>query len=474
MEMEIDEMKHMCGLFGVYNHQSAARCVYLGLYALQHRGQESSGIVTSDGESFHGYHAMGLVSECFSDEVLEKLGGEISIGHNRYSTTGSQRSSNIQPIVVDLKGNPVAIAHNGNLVNARDIRTRMEAEGSIFQSTMDSEVILHLMARSQARQVEGMISEALEAVRGAYCLLVLTRDSIVAVRDPLGFRPLVIGKKDGATFFSSETCGLDVVGADFEREVEPGEIVIVDREGVRSKKFRQSQRRAFCVFELIYFSRPDSVVFGVSVDAVRKALGRRLAIEQPAEADLVISVPDSSNAAALGYSNQSGLALELGLIRNHYVGRTFIYPTSELRHNRVRIKFNPVRELLKGKRVVVVDDSIVRGTTSKKLMQMLRNAGTREIHVRISSPPIRYPCFYGIDTPSRDELIAANLSIDEIRRYLEVESLGYLSVEGLLESTGLPPEDFCVACFTGEYPVGFDKEPSKFALEHFEDWTLRG
>jgi amidophosphoribosyltransferase len=465
-------LKHECGLFGVLGSPDASGLAYLGLYSLQHRGQESSGIVTSDGECFHAHKALGLVNECFEDEILARLEGSLAIGHNRYSTTGSTRTSNIQPLVVDLKGKPLAIAHNGNLVNARELRVVMEKEGSIFQSTMDSEVFVHLMAKSKKDTVRAMIESAADGVRGAYCLLLMTVDSIIAVRDPNGFRPLCYGRKGDSIYFSSETCGLDVVDAKYEREIEPGEMVIVRGGEIASERFAPPAKLSLCVFELIYFSRPDSLVFGVSVDEVRKAFGRRLAAEQPADADLVISVPDSSNAAALGYSMESGIPLEHGLIRNHYVGRTFIYPTRELRDHRVRIKYNPVRELLKDKRVVVVDDSIVRGTTSKKLMRMLRSAGVKEIHVRISSPPIRYPCFYGIDTPTRGELIAANCSIEEIRQYLEVDSLGYLSVEGLLESTGLPPDDFCVACFTGDYPVRFTSEPRKLALEQFDDWCV--
>jgi amidophosphoribosyltransferase len=375
--------------------------------------------------------------------------------------------------MVDLRGSPLAIAHNGNLVNALELRAAMEKDGSIFQSSTDSEVFVHLMARSRETSLEGMMKYATEKVMGAYCLLLLTPDSLAAVRDPNGFRPLCMGRLGESVIFSSESCGLDIVGARYEREIAPGEMVTVDSSGIRSEQILSARKLSMCVFELIYFSRPDSLVFGVSVDAVRKAMGRRLALEHPADADLVISVPDSSNAAALGYSKASGIPLELGLIRNHYVGRTFIYPTSELRTDRVRIKFNPVRELLKNKRVVVVDDSIVRGTTSRKLMQMLRDVGVREIHVRISSPPITSPCFYGIDTPTRGELIAASSSVEDIRGFLGVDSLGYLSVGGLLESTGLGPQDFCVACFTGEYPVRFTEEPSKLALEHFDDWAIK-
>ena len=470
----MEDIKHNCGLFGVLGSPDASRQTYLGLYALQHRGQESSGIVTSDGACLHGYKDLGLVNEVFNDKVLERLGGRSAIGHNRYSTTGSTRACNVQPLVAALKGRQLAIAHNGNLVNAHALREAMEETGSIFQSTMDSEIIVHLMAKSGEKTVEGMLKSALGRVRGAYSLLILTLDKLIAVRDPGGFRPLCIGERGGAFFCASESCALDTVGAAFIREVLPGEMVVASEGGFDSMRFAFDGRPSYCVFELIYFSRPDSNVFGVSVDAVRKALGRRLAREHPADADLVMSVPDSSNAAALGYSMESGIPLELGLIRNHYVGRTFIYPTSELRDHRVRIKFNPVRELLEGKRIVVVDDSIVRGTTSRRLMAMLRGVGVKEIHLRISSPPIKEPCFYGIDTPRRDDLIAANYSVEEIRRYLEVDSLAYLSVGGLLESTGLPKGNFCVACFTGDYPVGFEAEPDKHAFEQFDEWSMRG
>ncbi|MFZ1946917.1 MAG: amidophosphoribosyltransferase [bacterium] len=456
---------HNCGLFGVAGLPNASRQVYLGLYSLQHRGQESAGIVSSDGQRFRSHKGLGLVVDVFEETTLSALAGHLAVGHNRYSTTGSNRASNVQPLSVDLRGRPLAIAHNGNLVNARELRLAMERQGSIFQSTMDSEVVVHLMARAGTDCVVEMLESAVASIRGAYCLVLLTRDSVIAVRDPNGFRPLCYGFADKGIVISSETCGLDVVGASYEREIRPGELLVARDGEVTSKMVAPSARRAYCVFELIYFSRPDSLVFGLSVDAVRKAMGRRLAREHPAEADMVLSVPDSSNAAALGYSVESGIPIEHGLIRNHYVGRTFIYPTRELRDNRVRIKYNPVRELIKGKRIVVVDDSIVRGTTSRKLMRMLRAAGVREIHVRISSPPITFPCFYGIDTPDRDELIAARCSVEEIRRYLEVDSLGYLSVEGMLGSTGLAPRDFCVACFTGDYPVLFTEAPTKLGLE---------
>jgi amidophosphoribosyltransferase len=465
---------HNCGLFGVEGHKDASRLAYMGLYALQHRGQESAGIVASDRSIFSGYKSLGLVMECFDEGVLSGIVGDLAIGHNRYSTTGSSTSVNIQPLVVDLKGAPLAIAHNGNLVNASELRAEMESKGSIFQSTMDSEIVVHLMARAGTDSFSKMVSSAVDRIRGAYCLLILTRDAVIAIRDANGFRPLCYGRLGKSVIFTSETCGLDVVGARFEGEVAPGQMLMARGGEVSSRTVAESKRRSYCVFELIYFSRPDSLVFGVSVDAVRKALGRRLAREHPAEADLVISVPDSSNAAALGYAMESGIQLEHGLIRNHYVGRTFIYPTRELRDYRVRVKYNPVRELLAGKRVVVVDDSIVRGTTSKKLMRMLRNVGVKEIHVRISSPPITFPCFYGIDTPDSDELIAANSTVEQIRQYLDVDSLGYISVEGLLESTGLPPQDFCVACFTGDYPVLFTEAPTKRALENMADRRAAG
>jgi len=466
------KLEHNCGLIGVQGSANASRLAYMGLYALQHRGQESTGIVTAERDCFHAFKAPGLVSETYEDDILSNLEGTLAIGHNRYSTTGSQRTSNIQPLVVDLRGKPLAIAHNGNLVNASELRDAMEKTGSIFQSTTDSELFVHLMARSKQKSLVSMIEAAARAVRGSYCLLLLTVDSVIALRDPNGFHPLCLGRNEDTIFFASESCGLDIVGADFERAIEPGEIAIASGGEVTASRFAEARRLSMCVFELIYFSRPDSLVFGVSVDAVRKAFGRRLAREHPADADIVISVPDSSNAAALGYSQESGIPLEFGMIRNHYVGRTFIYPTSELRDYRVRIKYNPVKELLAGKRVVVVDDSIVRGTTSRKLMRMLRSVGAKEIHVRISSPPIRFPCFYGIDTPMKEELIAANSSVEDIAGYLEVDSLAYLSVEGLLESTGLPPGDFCVACFTGDYPVGFTSTPEKLALEHFGDYLV--
>lgn len=469
----MEEIKHNCGLFGVLGDADASRETYLGLYSLQHRGQESSGIVTSDGTGLHGYKSLGLVNEVFSDKVLGQLKGNAAIGHNRYSTTGSTRECNVQPLVVELKGSQIAIAHNGNLVNTGALRKEMEAAGSIFQSTMDSEIIVHLMARSGHDNVEDMLRSALDRVEGAYSLLILMLDKLIAVRDPSGFRPLCIGEREGAFYCASESCALDTVQAGFLRDVLPGEMIVAEAGGFNSHRFSFEGRPAYCVFELVYFSRPDSKVFGVSVDAARKELGRRLAREHPADADLVMSVPDSSNAAALGYSMESGLQLELGLIRNHYVGRTFIYPTSELRRNRVRIKFNPVRELLEDKRIVVVDDSIVRGTTSKRLMAMLRAAGAKEIHLRISSPPIKHPCFYGIDTPRRDDLIAARYSVEEIRDFLGVDSLGYLSVDGLLESTGLPGGNFCAACFTGTYPVGVESEPDKRAFERFDDWALK-
>lgn len=455
-----------CGLFGVYGHPQASELTYLGLYALQHRGQESAGIVSSDGKQMYIHKGMGLVADVFPNrENLEKLKGHLAIGHNRYSTTGSTLLINAQPLLVNYRSGPLAIAHNGNLVNTKRLRDQMEAEGSIFQTTLDSEVILHLIARSGEGTLIGCIAEALFQVRGAYSLLLVTPRELIGVRDPLGFRPLCLGRLDDALILCSESCALDIVEAEYIRDVEPGEVIIINEHGPRSIKPFPQSRCAFCIFEYIYFSRPDSLVFGENVDKARRNLGRQLALEKPAPADIAISVPDSSNTATLGYCEVSGIRLELGLIRNHYIGRTFINPSQATRDMGVRIKYNPVREVLQGKRVVVVDDSIVRGTTSRKLIQMLRNAGAREVHFRVGSPPITHSCFYGIDTPTREELIAARYPVEGIERYLGVDSLGYLSIEGLLKAVPHRPEDYCIACFTGQYPVEPEDEVGKFILE---------
>jgi len=450
-----------CGIFGVTGARDAASLAYLGLYALQHRGQESAGIVTWDGETAFQHRSMGLVKRVFSREKLARLRGDVAIGHVRYSTTGQSKLMNAQPILVRFRGGALAAAHNGNLVDAESIRARLEASGSIFRTTTDSETILHLIARASSAlptptidDVPGVLREALADVKGAYSLLLMVDGRLVACRDPRGYRPLCYGRlRGGGWAVASETCALDIVDARDATEIAPGEIVVFEEDGPRKEQLRPAGGpESFCIFEYIYFLRPDSIVRRASVDGVRRELGRRLAVEKPADADIVISVPDSSNSAAMGYSEASGIPLEIGLIRNHYIGRTFIYPRQSLRDIKVRIKYNPVAETLAGKRVVVVDDSIVRGTTSQKLMSMIRGAGASEVHLRVASPPIRFPCFYGIDTPTRGELIASSNSLDAIAEFIGVDSLGYLSFEGLLASVPPPPETYCVACFDGSYP----------------------
>lgn len=445
----------MCGVFGVSGLENAAELTYLGLYALQHRGQESAGIVCIDAGGTARVHSdMGLVQDVFPTAALRELPGDVAIGHTRYSTSGSSVRSNAQPVVVNYHGGPLALAHNGNLTNAEELRTDLVRTGSIFQSSSDSEALIHLIARSDARRPEDQILDALERAEGAYTLLLTVGRALYAVVDARGFRPLVLGRLRDGWILSSETCGLDIVGATLVRELNPGEWLkiedgcVVDLPSLPPKPYRR------CVFELIYFSRPDSVVFGRSVDRVRRELGRQLAREHPAPtADCVFSVPDSSNAMALGYAEKSGLKLEHGLIRNHYVGRTFINPGQASRATKVRIKFNPVREVIEGKAVVVVDDSLVRGTTSKALIQMIRQAGASAVHFRLASPPITGPCVYGIDTPTRTELIASRLSVEQITRELGVDTLGYLSLDGTLRAAGGDPATFCHACFSGAYPT---------------------
>ncbi len=456
-----------CGVFAAIGVPNAAEVTCLGLHALQHRGQEAAGIVSCDAEGeFRTHKGIGLVSDVFDDVEIAKLPGSVAIGHNRYSTSGSLTRENTQPLGVVYRGGPLALAHNGNLVNAREVRTSLEAAGSIFQTTLDTEIFLHLMALSGHDEPGDALIEAANQVRGAYSLVVLTRDAVFALRDPNGFRPLCIGRLGDGYVVASETCALDLVAAEFVRDVEPGELVRIDRHGMRSRRAMAAARPLRqCIFEHIYFSRPDSVVFGTTVDRVRRRIGHRLAEEHPVDADVVISVPDSSNSIALGYSEKSGIRFELGLIRNHYVGRTFIQPQQSGRDSSVRVKFNPVREILAGKRIVLVDDSIVRGTTSRKLVRMLKKNGAREVHFRIGSPPVTHPCFYGIDTPSRGELIGALKSPEEIREYLGSDSIGYLSLEGLLacEQEG---GQFCTACFTGNYPVAVDPGASKLSIEN--------
>jgi len=445
----------MCGIIGVSGVQNAAEVAHLGLYALQHRGQESAGIVSiDDDDGAHARREMGLVSEVFPPAALEELAGSVAIGHTRYSTTGSSVLANAQPVVVNYHAGPLALVHNGNLTNARELREDLVRKGSIFQTSSDSEALIHLIARSDAREPEDQILDAIERAEGAYTLLLTVGRALYAIVDPRGFRPLVMGKLGDGYVLASETCALDIVGATLVRELQPGEWIKIEDGQVTELPRLADRPHRRCVFELIYFSRPDSEVFGRSVDHVRRELGRQLAREYPTPgADNVFSVPDSSNAMALGYAEESGLKLEHGLIRNHYVGRTFINPGQANRLAKVRIKFNPVRDVIENKSVVVVDDSIVRGTTSKLLIQMIRQAGAREVHMRIASPPITGPCLYGIDTPTWDELIGAQKSVDEIRDYLGVDTLGYLSLDGTLKAAGGDPETFCHACFSGDYPT---------------------
>jgi amidophosphoribosyltransferase len=451
-----DKFHDECGLFGVFDHAEAANVTYLGLYALQHRGQESAGIAASDGHAFHVEKAMGWVADVFGRERLKRLPGHRAIGHVRYSTAGSSSLRNAQPISANTAHGPVAIAHNGNLVNAEELRQELERDGAVFQSSSDTEVILHLLARAEGVTLADQLAGALTRVRGAYTLLLLTPEQVIAVRDPSGFRPLTLGQLGNTWLLASETCALDLMEARMVRDVEPGEILVIDEHGLTSLRPFRPAPSLQCVFEYVYFARPDSVLWGRNVHRVRKAMGHQLAREHPVEADLVIPVPDSGVGAALGFAEESGIAYESGLVRNHYVGRTFIEPSQGIRHFGVKIKLNPNREVLEGRRVVVVDDSIVRGTTSRKIVKMVRSAGAREVHMRISSPPIQWPCYYGIDTPTRKELIGSSHRVHEIQRYLGADTLGYLSLDGMLKATGSAPEQFCHACFTGQYKVGFD------------------
>jgi amidophosphoribosyltransferase len=447
-----DRLHEECGIFGIYGHADAAELAFYGLYALQHRGQESAGIAAADGTTLRAHRGMGLVAEVFDPPTLDGLPGHLAIGHNRYSTYGHVNLVNAQPLVVRCRIGSLAVAHNGNLVNAGELRRNMEASGSIFQSTSDTEVVLHLAARSRADTPVGMLREALGAVRGAGSFLFATQDRLIAYRDPHGFRPLALGRLGEATVLASETCAFDLIDAEYVRDIEPGEMLVVGPDGVESLRTAAGRPRYQCVFEHIYFARPDSRVFGENVDRARRRCGKQLAREHPADADIVISVPDSSNTAAMGYARVAGLKYEIGLIRNHYIGRTFINPEQGMRSFGVRVKFNPVKGVLDGRRVVVVDDSIVRGTTMRKLVKMLRGAGAREVHLRIASPPISWPCFYGIDTPARSDLLAARHGVQEMQEILGVDSLGYLSLEGLRACVP-DPENYCTACFDGRYPV---------------------
>jgi amidophosphoribosyltransferase len=452
-----DKFHEECGVFGIFGHPDAANLTYLGLYALQHRGQESAGIVSSDAKQLYSVKSMGLVADIFDEEQIKKLPGHMAIGHNRYSTTGDSTAINIQPILVNFALGGLAVAHNGNLVNAGILKDELEAYGSIFQSTMDSEVIVHLIAQSRMATLHERIVDALSHVQGSYSLLLITEDELIAVRDPNGFRPLSLAELDGAYVAASETCAFDLIEATYIRDIAPGEMVVINSKGITSTFPFKRAEPSHCIFEFIYFARPDSMVFGQNVYSIRKEFGRQLARETGVEADVVIPVPDSGVPAALGYAEEAGIPFDFGLIRNHYVGRTFIEPRQSIRHFGVKIKLNPVKDALKGKRVVVVDDSIVRGTTSKKIIKMIRNAGASEIHMRISSPPTSYPCFYGIDTPTRQELIASTHSVEEIRKYITADTLGYISMDGIQKV--VPHRmNYCAACFDGEYPVPFPGE----------------
>jgi len=453
----------MCGIFGIEGCDDAANLAYLGLYALQHRGQESAGIVSWDGGQMHVERGMGHVSDIFKEKVLARLPGKRAMGHTRYSTSGTSVIANAQPIVVKTSMGPLGIIHNGNLTNAVEIRRRLEQEGSIFQTTSDTEVILHLMAREPRRDVVESFILALEQVRGAYSLLLITNDGLVAARDPNGFRPLAIGDLNGSACFASESCAFDLLEAQPVRELGLGEVVVARGGRIESYHLERAPEPARCIFEHVYFARPDSKVFGDSVSQARLRMGARLAREAPAVADIVVPVPDSGLFAALGYSRESGLPLEFGLIRNHYVGRTFIEPKQSIRHFGVKVKLNPIRELIAGKRVVLVDDSIVRGTTSRKIVRMVRDAGAAEVHVRISAPPTEWPCHYGIDTPTRGELIASDHRVEEIRRFIEADSLAYLSLDGLLGSVSGPRDSYCTACWTGDYRVPISAEDKRQA-----------
>lgn len=452
-EMDNDKFNDECGVFGIFGHPEAPALTRLGLYALQHRGQESAGIATADGERLRLTRAMGQVSEAFDERFLNSMTGDVAVGHVRYSTAGDSRIVNAQPILIDCVHGEIALCHNGNLVNATELRSYLVGQGHIFQTNSDTEVVLHLYARSQAPTPQDAIVESVAQVRGAFSLLLLTKDHLIAVRDPHGFRPLALGTLGDATVICSETCALDLIGAKYQRDVEPGEVLVIGRDGPRSYRPFQSAQLSHCVFEHVYFSRPDSLVFGKSVNEVRTNLGRLLAREAPADADVVVPIPDSGMCAAVGFAEESGLPIRMGLIRNHYVGRTFIAPQQEIRGFRVRVKLNPVRSILENKKVILVDDSLVRGTTSRKIVGMVRAAGAREIHMRISCPPTVSPCYYGIDTPSRSELLGASHSVDEIRDFVKSDTLSYLSLDGLRQAVGHRSGDYCTSCYTGEYPV---------------------
>ena len=454
----MDKLKDECGVFGIFGHPEAANLTYLGLYALQHRGQESAGIVAADGARMRVSRAMGQVADAFDEQALEKLPGHLAIGHTRYSTAGESKIENAQPFLIDCAHGQIAVAHNGNLVNAGELRDALVRAGSIFQTSSDTEVVLHLYARSRAPSVEEALVESIAQLSGAFSLALLTKNRLIAARDPHGFRPLALGQLGDAWIVCSETCALDLIGATYVRDIEPGELLIISDGGLRSLRLFPKSSLSQCIFEHVYFARPDSYVFGRSVNEVRTELGRILARESSVSADVVVPIPDSGVCAAVGFAEEADLPLRMGLIRNHYVGRTFIQPQQSIRHFSVRVKLNPVRSILEGRRVVLLDDSIVRGTTSRKIVRMVKAAGAREVHLRISCPPTISPCFYGVDTPSKSELIAATHTHEEIRKYVEADSLSYLSLEGLRSAVGSQQQDYCTSCYTGVYPVAFPRD----------------
>jgi amidophosphoribosyltransferase len=466
--IELDKPREACGIFGICGHPEAAPITYFGLYALQHRGQESAGISVVRDEAIVGHKGMGLVSDVFDMERLQQLAGSCAVGHVRYSTTGSSVLTNAQPFMVRHRQKSYAVAHNGNIVNAHALKDELEEAGSIFQTTMDSEIFLHLFVKSLQLGFEQALVATVTRLQGAFSFVMLTsRGEVIGIKDPYGFRPLCLGKLNGSYVLASETCAFDLVEAEFVRELDPGEIVIINRDGIKSIKIPHADQRAFCIFEFIYFARPDSTFYGQNVYLTRKAHGRRLAQEAPVEADFVMPFPDSGSYAAIGYSEASGIPFEMGMIRNHYVGRTFIQPTQSMRDFAVRIKLNPVQQLLKGKDIIIIEDSIIRGTTIKTRVKALRELGVGKVHMRVAGPPHRFPCHYGIDFSTRGELIAAQKTVEELRGYLGLDSLHYLSIDGLLKSTGIehPERNFCKACFDGCYPVAFDENLTKGCLE---------
>lgn len=474
MESNVNELEKMvvhdrpreeCGIFAVYDHKEAAKLTYFGLYALQHRGQESAGIVVSDGKRVIEHKAMGLVPDIFDEKTLDNLTGNIAVGHVRYSTTGSSLLVNAQPFRIQYAGKSLAIAHNGNLVNARQLRMELEDTGSIFQTTMDSEIVLHLTAKGMKNGLEQAMINTMDTVKGAYSMVIMAEDTLIAVRDPNGFRPLCLGRLNSGYVIASETCSLDLVEAEYIREVEPGEILIINKNGLRSIKSEKQARRAHCIFELIYFARPDSNVFGQNVYLFRKKQGNLLAKEFSVKCDLVMPFPDSGSYAAIGFAQESAIPLEMGVIRNHYVGRTFIQPSQSMRDFGVKVKLNPVKELLKDQRVLIIEDSIIRGTTSKTRIKTLREIGASEVHMLVSCPPHRFPCHYGIDFSTKGELIAAHKSVDEIRDFIGLDSLGYLSLENVVRATDIPRDNLCLACFDGNYPVPILESINKYILE---------